>query len=63
MTESSTTDNFYNTEKSDGDYQISSLKIPASKPNLKPAKNISAPLLKRLYVTADFGERCNPILH
>ena len=63
MAESSTTDNFYNTEKSDSNHRISSLKIPSSNPDLKPAKNLSAPLLKRLYVTSDFGERYNPVLH
>ena len=64
MAESSTTDNFYNTEKSDSNHRISSLKTTAhSKPDLKPAKNLSAPLLKRLFVTSDFGERYNPVLH
>lgn len=63
MTGSLTIDNIYAPEKSGSDYQISSLKIPASKIDLKPVKIFSSPLLKRLYVTSDFGERYNPVLH
>ena len=63
MTESSTTDNLYNTEKSNSNHRISSLKILSSNSDLNPAKNLSAPLLKKLYVTSDFGERYNPVSH
>lgn len=52
------------TNENDNANQISRLKkIAHSKPDLKPVKIFSSPLLKRLYVTSDFGERYNPVLH
>lgn len=63
MAGSFTIDNLYTSKKIDSNHQISSLKTHASSPDLKPAKNLSAPLLKWLYVTSGFGERYNPVLH
>ena len=48
------------TDENDNANQISRLKkIAHFKPDLNPAKIFSSPLLKRLYVTSDFGEQYN----
>lgn len=62
VSESFTTDSLYSNKQSDSIHRIIPLKIPASYSDLKAVTNLSAPLLKRLYVTSDFGARYNPVL-